>query len=158
MPCLSWRTEPRYLLGPTVMAKLAEEGASWLVHIREVTASAAPGREMGMPTVNWMEPDYSTGRWRKAWELRAINKASWTLALFSNKDIFAEPWAGGRGGWLQDRAAGEDQQGLPEYPSDIAETGLVNWKLSKLTWAHHHDQMTNEPTGWGLRWANHHFS
>lgn len=45
------------------MAKLAKGGTQWLVHMREVTASEAPGREGdGMPIVNWREPDHSINR------------------------------------------------------------------------------------------------
>lgn len=35
-PFLSRRTEPRHLIGPIVMAKLAEGGPCGLVHTREV--------------------------------------------------------------------------------------------------------------------------
>lgn len=37
-------------------------GPCRLVHIRELTAPKVPDREMAMPMMNWMKPDYSTGR------------------------------------------------------------------------------------------------
>lgn len=33
-----------------------------MVHIRELTAPKVPDREIGMPMMNRMKPDYSTGR------------------------------------------------------------------------------------------------
>lgn len=143
---------------PTVMTKVTKGGTRWLVHLREVTASKAPGREGDvMPTVNWREPDHSINRWRKAGELRAMNRGLPKVSLSWWRGHFYRAMRRyGWGCWLQGWAGGQTQHG-----SDL--WLCRNWPgrtggSTKLTWGHHHDQMTNQLTGQGLLWASRHLS
>lgn len=121
-PTLSWRSEPRYLIGPTLTAKLAEEGAvGWSTRGRWQPEKFLAGRRGCLQWTGWTQT--AKCRWRKVRGLRAINKAPGEPDLAGDKDIFA---VAGQGCWLQHWAGRRDQQAPPEYPSDIAETGLAS--------------------------------
>lgn len=87
----SSRQDRAQVLGrPHRQAGLAEKGACWLPHRKEVTVCPGPGGRRGcLQWPGWSRAVHS--RWRKAGGLRAIDKASWNPAFVGQKDVFTGP-------------------------------------------------------------------
>ena len=124
---LAWRIpgtgEPHGL--PTVgwhrvrhdWSDLAAAAANWPSgRMREVRAPEVPGCDRGMPTVNWMEPDYSTGKMEKSRRVESsqrglLNASPWLVTKILSLSC-ERVWLGS---WLQGWASRQVQQELPGW-------------------------------------------